>query len=57
MSESSRQISDRILSILPKEDYQRVAPHLEYVEMPPGEVLFHPEEHIEYAYFPYRGTV
>lgn len=57
MSEASRQLSNRIISILPKEDYERIAPHLEYVDMPLGEVLFHPEERIDYAYFPYRGTV
>jgi CRP-like cAMP-binding protein len=57
MSEASRQLSNRILSILPKEDYERIAPHLEYVEMLLGEVLSRPEERIEYAYFPYRGTV
>lgn len=57
MSESSRQLSNRVLSALPKEDYDRIAPHLEYVEMKQGEVLFHPEERIGYAYFPYRGTV
>ncbi|MBD0372861.1 MAG: Crp/Fnr family transcriptional regulator [Pyrinomonadaceae bacterium] len=57
MSEVSRRLSNRILSVLPKEDYERIAPHLEYVEMKQGEVLFHSEEHIQYAYFPYRGTV
>ena len=57
MSESSRQLSNRIISILPKEDYQRISPHLEYVEMSQGEVLYRPDEHITYAYFPYRGTV
>ena len=57
MSESDHQLSNRIISILPREDYERIAPHLEYVEMPLGKVLFHPEEHIDYAYFPYRGTV
>lgn len=57
MSEASRQLSNRIISILPKEDYQRIASHLEYVEMPTGEVLYHCDEHITHAYFPYRGTI
>jgi CRP-like cAMP-binding protein len=57
MSPSNQQLSNRIISVLPREDYERIAPHLEYVEMPLGEVLFHPEERIDYAYFPYRGTV
>lgn len=57
MSNSGRKLSNHILSVLPKEDYERLAPHLEYIEMNQGEVLSHPEERIAYAYFPYRGTV
>lgn len=57
MSESSHQLSNRVLSALPKEDYEGIAPHLEHVETKQGEVIYHPGERIDYAYFPYRGTV
>src|SRR5947207_787712 len=48
---------NRILAALPAEEYERLAPHLEHVELPLGETLYHPDERIEHVYFPLRGTV
>ena len=49
--------SNRILNALPREEYERLAPNLEPVEMPPGEVLYHPDEPVTHVYFPNRGIV
>jgi CRP-like cAMP-binding protein len=49
--------SNLILSALPKQAYERLASHLEYVGLPLGKVLYDPEEPIRHAYFPLRGAV
>ncbi|MCA1630166.1 MAG: Crp/Fnr family transcriptional regulator, partial [Acidobacteria bacterium] len=48
---------NRILSALPREDYDRLAPHLKPVSMPRGEVLYHTGAHIEYVYFPVKSMI
>lgn len=54
---SNRKQQNRILSALPHDEYERMLPHLVHVEMTKGKVLFEPDEHISYVYFPYSGTV
>ena len=49
--------TNRILSALPAEEYDRLRPSLERVELPLGEVLQRPGEPIRFVYFPYGGTV
>jgi CRP-like cAMP-binding protein len=49
--------SNRILNALPKEEYERLSPHLEPVALPLGEVLYRPEDPITHVYFPDHGTV
>jgi CRP-like cAMP-binding protein len=49
--------SNRILRALPPAEYERLSVYLEQVEMPLGEVLYHPNEPISHVYFPNRGTV
>jgi len=49
--------SNRILSALTHPEYERLAQHLEPVNLWTGEVLYHPEQPITYVYFPNRGTV
>lgn len=46
-----------ILKALPGDVYERISPHLEFIEMPPGAVLYRPNETISHVYFPNRGTV
>jgi CRP-like cAMP-binding protein len=41
-----------ILNALPEEDLERLLPDLEPVELKLGQVLYRPEEPIEYVYFP-----
>ena len=45
-----------ILAALPDEEYTRLAPHLELVELPRGEILYRFGEHLKYAYFPTTAT-
>lgn len=45
-----------ILNGLTTEEHERLAPQLEYVELPLGMVLYEPEEPIKYGYFPLRGA-
>jgi CRP-like cAMP-binding protein len=49
--------ANRILNALPRDEYERLALHLEYVKMSFGEVLCQPDETITHVYFPNSGTV
>jgi len=53
----TRPRSNRILAAAPREEYERLLPHLEYVELRRGDVLHGAGEHISHVYFPYSGTV
>jgi CRP-like cAMP-binding protein len=48
---------NRLLAALPAEEYQRLLPHLEAVELRLGDVLSEPDEPMRYVYFPHRGTL
>jgi CRP-like cAMP-binding protein len=48
---------NRILSSLPAEDYERLAPHFHYVELPLRRVLYLPDDPMPFVYFPLSGTV
>ena len=50
-------MSNRLLAALPAEDYQRLASHLEFVELSLHQVLYEQGEPIEYVYFPDRAIV
>ncbi|MDT5123215.1 MAG: hypothetical protein QOC96_2697 [Acidobacteriota bacterium] len=50
-------ILNHILASLSAEEYERLLPHLEQVELRLGEILSRPDEPIEYAYFPQSGTI
>jgi CRP-like cAMP-binding protein len=55
--ESRSLTENRILSALPFEDYERLAPHLERVEMPHGQVLCKAGDLIEHVYFPINSMI
>lgn len=58
MSETSQpQFKNHILSSLPPEDYERLAPHMETVELKHGQILYRAEQHIEHVYFPSNSMV
>jgi CRP-like cAMP-binding protein len=48
---------NHILASLSAEEYERLRPHLEQVELHLGKIISQPNEPIEYAYFPQRGTI
>ncbi|HEV2802130.1 MAG TPA: Crp/Fnr family transcriptional regulator [Pyrinomonadaceae bacterium] len=53
----SPQSKNHILASLPPEEYERLAPHLEQVELKHGEVLQEAGGLINYVYFPERAMI
>jgi CRP-like cAMP-binding protein len=51
------QFYNHILSSLPPEDYGRLVPHLEPVELPLGKVIQEAGEKITHVYFPERAMI
>jgi len=56
-TESLPRTSNRILNALTRSEYERLAPHLDHVNLSVGEILYHPEQEITHVYFPNRGTI
>ncbi len=52
---SHLQIKNKLLAALPTEDYQRLVPDLEFVELPPQQALYEAEEPITHVYFINQG--
>jgi signal transduction histidine kinase len=50
-------ISNNLLDALPKDEYERLSPHLECVELRLREVLHEPDEIIRHAYFPINSVI
>jgi CRP-like cAMP-binding protein len=50
-------LANRLLSVLPAEDFSRLFPHLEPVSLAAGEVLYKFDEEMRYAYFPETAVV
>lgn len=48
---------NRLLAALPPEEYQRLCPHLQPVELRQHKILYHAGQHYEYAYFPCHSIV
>ena len=48
---------NRLLAALPTEDYQRLCPHLEPIELPQYRILYHAGEDYNYAFFPSYAIV
>jgi CRP-like cAMP-binding protein len=58
MSEHARQpTGNRILDVLPAEDFARLAPHLKKIDLDRGRVFHESGAAIEHAYFPTSGMV
>lgn len=58
MSLETRPPTDnRLLAALPREDYERIAPHLEPMEFRNGQILYHPGQPVDYIYFPLDSMV
>lgn len=43
---------NRLLGLLPPDEWARLQPHLEPVALGPGDPIYHPDEPIPYVYFP-----
>ncbi|HEX6987821.1 MAG TPA: Crp/Fnr family transcriptional regulator [Planctomycetaceae bacterium] len=56
MSPSGRSMN-RILSLLPPEDYERVASRMERVRIPLGQVVCEPDEPVAFCYFPLTNVL
>ena len=50
-------IQNRLLVLLPREDYQRLLPHLQVVDFSVGQVIHKSNEQVEYFYFPHQAIV
>jgi CRP-like cAMP-binding protein len=48
---------NHLLAALPTAEFERLAPHLELVPLPLGEVLYEPGEQLQHAYFPTTAIV
>ena len=48
---------NRLLAALPTEDYQRLVPHLQPVELPQYKILYNAGENYSYAYFPSNSII
>lgn len=49
-------IGNRLLAALPPEEYKRLLPHMETVPLALKQVLYVPNQTIEYVYFPNNGV-
>lgn len=50
-------IKNRLLSALPTKEYKCLFPHLEPVSLTPKQIIYGPEQPIEYVYFPNSGII
>jgi len=48
---------NRLPTALPREEYARLAPHLELVRLTPGQLLYNVGDPVRYAYFPKGGML
>jgi CRP-like cAMP-binding protein len=55
--ESLNRPENQLLAALPDEDYQRLLPHLEEVQLPLKQVLYEPGDRLETVYFPNHAMV
>ncbi len=50
-------IENRLLAVLSDEDYAHLLPHLEPLTFALGEVVYEPDGHLDYLYFPTNSIV
>lgn len=49
--------NNHLLAALPEREYQRIAPHLEFVNLHLGQVLYEPNSLIDWVYFPHQSMI
>lgn len=57
LSETPPASQNRLLATLSPKSYESLAPNLEIITLPLGEILYHPQQRIEYVYFPHKAIV
>ena len=57
MSKKNLPIKNRILAALPRREYERLLPDLEFIALPMDVTLYKSGDFIEYVYFPGEGVV
>lgn len=57
MTKKYTAIKNEILADIPQDEYERLLPDLELVELPLGQILYKSGEVIEYVYFPNEGLI
>lgn len=50
-------VINRLLTMLPREEYDRLMPNLEVISLPLGQVLYRPNKPIQHVYFPISSVV
>ena len=55
--ESPPATTNQILNALTRPEYERLAAHLDPINLSQGEILYQPDQPITHVYFPNRGTV
>ena len=55
-SNSRNPVSKNLIAALPQQEYEHLLPHFEAVSLSLKQVLYEPNEPIEYAYFPNSGA-
>jgi CRP-like cAMP-binding protein len=50
-------VENRLLAALPKEEYERLGPHLEQVSFELGEVIYESGERLDHVYFPTTAII
>ena len=48
---------NRLLAVLPEQEYQRILPHLQLVPLPLGKILYESGGHLGWVYFPTTAIV
>jgi len=56
-SSITRPNNNRLLAALPREEYERLRPHLERVPLPKGKVIYESGDRVRYAYFLTSGML
>lgn len=57
VAQSENNPVNRLLAALPSQEYQRLLPQLETVDLELEQVLYQPGEAIDYVYFPHRSLI
>lgn len=57
MSNTHQPNDNHLLSVLPKAEWERIAPHLVALDMPLGEIVYESGDRLDYVYFPTTAIV